>query len=383
MKRHKLCAILNLSKNYEELKPLSNHRPVAALPFGCRYCIIDFMLSSISHAGIDSVALFIDKSGRSIYDHIRSAREWDMDSAITGGTFTFSQQRWKHRHYMENNVGKDYFSDHRLFMSKAKADYVVVMSGEYVLNLDIDSVVQHHLKNESEITVVYQNLPKEQFAKRSHLRFLEMDEKGVVVNLREAAPEDEKLAVNTEIYVLKKDTLNEIMDRANADANYMDIGAVLSKYLLAYKTNAFEYTGYLAGIDSVEAYFNRNMEMLDSAKFNSLFHSSKPVITRTKNGAPTFYSEESNVSSAQCATGCEIYGSVHHSLLFRDVSVGKNAQIENSIIFTRGKIGEGVKLNYVILDKNVVVDEGVELSGSKDAILVVPKNTHVTKGWTP
>ncbi|HHV12967.1 MAG TPA: glucose-1-phosphate adenylyltransferase subunit GlgD [Clostridiales bacterium] len=383
MKRHKLCAILNLSKNFEELKPLNKNRPVAALPFGCRYCIIDFMLSSISHAGIDSVALFIEKSGRSIYDHIRSAREWDMDSAITGGTFTFSQQRWKHRHFMENNHGQDYYGDHRLFMKKSRAGYVVVMSGEYVLNLDIDAVVQHHFTTPADITVVYQNVPAEQFGKKAHLKFLEIDEKGVATNLKEAAPEDKKLAMNTEIYILKIDTLNEIMDRANADGVYADVGEVLTAYLPMYHVNAFEYTGYLAGIDSVDAYYDRNMEMLEEAHFNSLFHSSKPVITRSKNGAPTFYAEESEVREAQCATGCEIYGKVYHSLLFRDVVVEQDAAVENSIIFAGGKIGRGAKLDYVILDKAVTVDEGVELCGTRDAILVVPKNTHVTKEWRP
>lgn len=383
MKRHKLCAILDLNKNFEELKPLNKGRPVAALPFGCRYCIIDFMLSSISHAGIDSVALFIEKSGRSIYDHIRSAREWDMDSAITGGIFTFSQQRWKRRHFIENNQGRDYYADHRLFMKRSRAEYVVVMGGEYVLNLDIDAVVQHHFTNPTDITVVYQNISPEKISKKPHFKFLGMDEKGVVTNLREAAPEDKKLALNTEIYILKIDTMNEIMDRANADGAYLGVGEILTAYLPMYHANAFEYTGYLAGIDSVETYYTHNMEMLDETCFNALLHSSKPVITRTYNGAPTFYAENSEVIDVQCATGCEIYGKVYHSLLFRNVVVKMDAVVENSIVLTRGTIGQGAKLNYVILDKGVTVDDGVELYGTKESVLVVPKNTHVTKGWTP
>ena len=71
MVKNKLCAILNLTEDDQLLKPLTQNRPIAALPFADRYRVIDFALSSICHAEIDSVALFIAESGRSIYDHIR------------------------------------------------------------------------------------------------------------------------------------------------------------------------------------------------------------------------------------------------------------------------------------------------------------------------
>jgi len=383
MKRHKLCAILNLNKNYEELKPLNIHRPVAALPFGGRYCIIDFMLSSLSHAGIDSVALFIENSGRSIYDHIRSGREWDMDSAITGGTFTFSQQRLKHRYYIENKPNQDYYADHRLYMKRSRAEYVLVMSGESVIDIDIDALAKHHYKNSADITVVYNNIPSNKIKNNTNLKFLEINEKGMVTNLKEATNEDESLALNTEVYILKIDTMNEIMDRAIKDNAYADIGTILTSYLPMYHTNTYEYTGYLGVIDSVDTYYAHNMELLDENYYTSLFHKDKTVINRTNNGAPTFYAEESNVKESLCATGCSIYGNVDHSILFRNVVIEKEAVIENSIILAGGKIGQGAKLDYVILDKGVTVDEGVELKGSKDSILVVPKNTHVTKGWKP
>ncbi|MFT4146212.1 MAG: glucose-1-phosphate adenylyltransferase subunit GlgD [Mobilitalea sp.] len=383
MKRHKFCAILNLNKDFDELIPLNNNRPVAALPFGCRYCIIDFMLSSISHAGIDSLAMFINKSGRSIYDHIRSAREWDMDSAITGGVFTFSQQHWKHRNFMENNTGQDYYADHRLFMERSHAEYVVVMSGEFILNLDIDAVIQHHFLNAGDITMVYQSILPDQISQKPHLKYLEIDEKGTVVSAGENAVGGRKTALNTEIYILKTDTMREIMDRANVDQAYTDIGEILWTYLREYHVNAFEYTGYLANIDSIDSYYEYNMEMLEEKHFNALFHGSKPVITRTNNGAPTFFSEHSDISDAQCATGCVINGKVRHSMLFRNVSIGNNAVVTNSIILKGGKIGEGAQLDYVIMDKGATVDENVILKGTRENLLVVPKNTHVTKGWTP
>ena len=92
MKMNSICAILNLTEDEKALKPLTQARPIASLPFASRYRLIDFNLSSISHAEINSVGIFIAGSGRSIYDHIRSGSVWNLESGLTGGIFTYSQQ---------------------------------------------------------------------------------------------------------------------------------------------------------------------------------------------------------------------------------------------------------------------------------------------------
>lgn len=90
MKMNSICAILNLTEDEKALKPLTQARPIASLPFANRYRLIDFNLSSISHAEINSVGIFIAGSGRSIYDHIRSGSVWNLESGLTGGIFTYS-----------------------------------------------------------------------------------------------------------------------------------------------------------------------------------------------------------------------------------------------------------------------------------------------------
>ena len=55
MVKNRLAAILNLTEDNAAFIPLTNTRPIAALPFAGRYRIIDFLLSSISHANVPSV----------------------------------------------------------------------------------------------------------------------------------------------------------------------------------------------------------------------------------------------------------------------------------------------------------------------------------------
>lgn len=139
MVKNKLAAIINATEDNSCLKPLTNKRPIAALPFAGRYRIIDFVLSNISHAGIDSAALFIGDSGRALYDHIRSGDAWDLDSQIKGGIFTFSQQNWKLAHHREHEH-EDYYYNHRIYLSRSNAKYVFVSGSKIIANIDIKAL---------------------------------------------------------------------------------------------------------------------------------------------------------------------------------------------------------------------------------------------------
>ena len=79
------------------------------------------------------------------------------------------------------------------------------------------------------------------------------------------------------------------------------------------------------------------------------------------------------VKNSMIADGCEIDGTVENSILFRSVKVQKGAVVKNSIIMENGIIMENAKLNYVISDKNVIVQSGRELSGFESYPIVIVK----------
>ncbi|UJF16527.1 hypothetical protein LZ578_05345 [Jeotgalibaca sp. MA1X17-3] len=130
MRMNSMCAIINMTEaSTQKLFPLTWMRPISALPFASRYRMVDFSLSSISHAGMDSVAIFIGGTGRSVYDHIRRGAEWNLASRLRGGIFTYSQTYMK-QFMIEQTYGQDdFYSNHKEFLQKSKAEYVVVMGG--------------------------------------------------------------------------------------------------------------------------------------------------------------------------------------------------------------------------------------------------------------
>jgi len=380
MKMNSICAILNLTEDETTLNPLTSVRPIASLPFASRYRLIDFNLSSISHAEIKSVGMFIAGSGRSVYDHIRSGSIWDLESGLAGGIFTYSQQLLK-AIQEKNGDAPDFYMNHKEFIERSRGEYVVIMGSKILANVDIKAVMQHHLAKEGDITVVYKSLPKAFLENRPHEKVLKIDRDEYLLHLTDAkdAPEDlERLAMNMNMYFMRADKMLELIQRAELEGLTLDSDKLIEHYLPEYQVNTYEYTGYMANIDSIDAYFKANMEMLEKNKFSALFHGSQSVITKVKNGAPTYYSKGAHVRNSQFATGCVIEGTVVDSLIFRKVNIAKDAEVRNSMVMQGSRIGEGAVLEYCILDKNVTIGPGVTLKGTKDNLVVIEKNKTIT-----
>lgn len=74
------------------------------------------------------------------------------------------------------------------------------------------------------------------------------------------------------------------------------------------------------------------MDMLDKDVRNEVFKRTRPILTRIKDEAPTYYGDEADVEDCLIADGCRIEGKVKNSVLFRDVVIEKGAEVNNCII---------------------------------------------------
>lgn len=377
--RNKIAPILNLVEFEENLKPLTDRRPVASLPFACRYRLVDFPFSSLYNAEAESAALFISGSGHSLYDHIRSGSTWGLDASVGGGVFTHSQVKLKSDQSTESKHDAFYYDDHYNYVSKAKADYVVIMGSSLLSNIQIKSLLHFHNEKNSEVTVVYKKIERSVLREDTVYSALTLDNEntGAIEGIRNAAEinDNELLNLNMETMVIKKDTFLDYLHKAKQ----LDVDINVNNFIqftldLNLPIYGYEYTGYLKVIEDIKSYYEANMDMLDEDNFNSLFYRADPVKTRSKNSAPTYYGETAVIENAQFANDCEVNGTVKNSIVFRKVSIAEGAHIENSIIMQDSLIEEDTYLNHVILDKHVYVKKGARLEGTPDNPIVIAKN---------
>lgn len=385
--RNDIAAIFNLVENDEKLRPLTNRRPIASLPFACRYRLIDFPFSSLYNAEAVSAALFISESGHSLYDHIRSGATWGLDSIAGGGVFTHSQIRLK-----TNSTDEDYtpayYEDHYKYVTKSKAEYVLLMGSSVLSNMHLDSLINYHIEKQSEVTIAYKNVPRTLLIEDSIYNHYTFDEEKAgnitAVNpVAETPMNDDMISLGIEVMVINKKTFLDYLQKAREQNLRVSVNS-FSKLALedGDPMYGYEYTGYLKPIEDLKSYFEANMDMLNEDHFNALFYRADPVLTRSQNSAPSYYGEEAVIRNSQVANDCEVYGKVTNSLLFRKVKVAESAKVENSIVMKNCYIEEGATLNYVILDKHVYVKKGAHLEGTPENPIVIGKNEIVEEDGT-
>ena len=261
--RTKYAAILNLVEDEENLKPLTNRRPVASLPFATRYRLIDFPFSSLSNAKIKSAALFISGTGRSLYDHIRSGINWGLDNFVGGGVFTHSQVNLKASLEDRDEYLADYYYDHKNYLKRSKAKYALITGSRILANLQVDAMTQFHEDKNSDITVVYKKIARndvKEDTKYSGYRFATDKEKNIqeVFPLQGYSGDDEAIAFGLDFMVADMDVMLHYLDKLKEKSMYISVENILKMAIEEGNKNVvgYEYTGYMKAIEDVKSYFD-------------------------------------------------------------------------------------------------------------------------------
>lgn len=376
MARNKLFGVVNLSENDYYMKQLTNNRPIASIPFLGRYRMIDFTLSNLVNAGVDTVGIFLNDKYRSLMDHISNGKEWDLDRK-KGGVFYFSPSSTPDVHSQLRGDISTYFANID-YLTEASADYAVIMGTSMVCNIDIKEVFSKHLETKADVTVVYKTIMEDDFGFERCNTINTNEYNGVIAfgkNIRRPDMLTEKKKISTEIYIIKKELLVDMITDAVTTGENVYLTDVLHDAVTKYKVRAYEYKGYLKNISTIEGYFEASMDMLDEDNIREVFFGENKIRTKVKDETPTYYSEDSNVQNSLIANGCKIEGTVINSIIFRRVNVAKGSIIKDCIIMQNSEIRENCTLENVLTDKQVVLTDHTELKGSPKNPVVVSKGS--------
>ena len=375
MKIDKYSAILGNTVGFHDMSTLTNNRPVASLPFGGKYRLIDFPLSSLANAGVRSIfGIFQQDNISSVFDHIRSGREWGLSTLLSHYYLGIYNT-----HVESSTVGKEYYQQLLTYLKRSGSNQTVSINCDVLINIDLNQVFHLHNTTKSPITVVYKKLPKKDISGVNAI--LDVDETDHVLShhLFDENSNQDFYNMSTDIFVVDTPWLIERLEEEAKKENPEKLRYILRDLAVESGAFAYEYTGYLANIHSVESYYQANKDMLDLHKFYSLFTPNQKIYTKVKNEEPTYYASSSKVAKSQFASGSIIEGEVVNSVLSRNVRVHEDSLVKDSLLFTRAVIGKGAQVEYAILDKGVEVAEGVVIRGTAEHPVVVKKGEKVTE----
>ena len=375
MKIDKYSAILGNTVGFHDMDSLTANRPVASLPFGAKYRLIDFPLSSLANAGIRSVfGIFQEENIASVFDHIRSGREWGLSTLLSHYYLGIYNTKVE-----SSTVGKEYYSQLLTYLKRSGSDQTVALNCDVLVNIDLNQIFHLHNTTDHPLTVVYKKLPAEMISDVNSILEIDDTDKVLSHKLFDRKANQETYNMSTDIFVVDTPWLIEKLEEEAKKEHPQKLRYVLRDLAAEYGGFAYEYTGYLANIHSVQSYYQANLDMIDPQKFYNLFTPNQKVYTKVKNEEPTYYAAGSKVVRSQFASGSIVRGSVENSVISRNNQIEEGSYIKDSIIFPRVKVGKNAVVEYAILDKGAEIAEDVTVRGTKDHPLVIAKGTKVTE----
>jgi glucose-1-phosphate adenylyltransferase len=182
---------------------------------------------------------------------------------------------------------------------------------------------------------------------------------------------NQNVSWSTGVFIVKKSLLESLVADAMAYGKYDFYEDILNRLCGNLNIQGYEYKGHLLEVSTVAGYMKANMNFLNEDFRKSAFQ--MPIYTKIKDSVPARYFSDCKVSNSIISDGCRIEGIVENSIISRDVKIGKDAVVRNSIVMQNTEIMKGVQLDHVILDKDVIVRENRRLSGHITYPIVVEK----------
>ena len=357
------------------LRELTFSRSVAAVPFGGRYRVIDFLLSDMVNTGISNVGLITQRNYHSLMDHLGSGKEWDLHRK-RDGLFILPPFVTKDNTGMYRGT-VDAIRSVLGYVRRSTQRYVILTGSHTLYNTTYDAMLRQHIETGAEITIMY-NVERE-FNRANQFDDLRltMDETGRVTDLSLDPYFPTSSFRGCDAYIMEKERLEYLVEEAASHGEYDFMRDVLVKNVDKCRIYGWRYDGYVARLDSVSTFYKHNMELLDPAIRMDLFNPRTPIYTKVKDEVPAKYTDTGRVRNSIVADGCIIEGEVENSVLFRGVHVCKGAVVRDSILMQACYVGENSTLSNVVMDKGVLILNGRNISGYKTYPVIIRKGTTV------
>lgn len=371
------AGIIFSNLNNSTLSRLTSDRTVAAIPFACRYRLIDFCLSNLVNANISNINIVVNYNHRSLIEHIGSGKDWDLARRGSGIKFISPYQTAYSSSTQVFSTHLEALKNMKEYINEYKEDYVILMDSDYVLNIDLGDVVAKHQSSGAEITFVTTRVNPEFTSKTPKMMISSnsgrISDIAMNSSYNQSNPE---LSIN--MFVMSTAHLRRIIEEADA----YNLNSLTSFLLKNYKSSnymTYLYDGFVASVSSFLDYYKFSMELAEneSSRASLLWKKEAPIFTKVNNSYPTVHTKGATVKNSMIADECVIEGTVINSVIFRGVHIGQGAIVKNSVLFHGTTVSDGAELNCIVTDKDVFISKGVKLSGNNNMPFYVQKKRKV------
>ncbi len=369
------------------LGSLTIKRAKPAVPFAGKYRIIDFALSNCVNSNIFDVLVLTQYRPHSLNDHIGKGRPWDLDRTFTGGVQML--QPYKGSFDTDWYAGTaDAVAQNVSFVRQGQPEYVLILSGDHIYEMDYDMLVRFHREKGAKATICTIRVPMDE---ASRFGIMDVDDDFRVVDFLEKPENPPGNLANMGVYLFDYDVLEEELkiDQANPDSN-KDFGKDIIPRMLSEndKVYAYPYGGYWIDVGTVDAFWEAHMDLLETPPSLNLNDRTWVIHTRSEERPPVRVEKQANIINSLITDGAVIAegATVERSVLSPGVYVGPGAVVRESVILNDAYIEAGAVVERCIIDKIVVVGANSRVGSISSVgdlnITSIGKNTRIPEDFT-
>ena len=379
MMRKKTCiAMLLAGGQGSRLGVLTKNVAKPAVPYGGKYRIIDFPLSNCTNSGIDTVGVLTQYQPLELNAYIGSGAPWDLDLSY-GGVFVLPPyQKGKQGEWYRGTANAIY--QNMAFIDQYNPDYVLILSGDHIYKMDYNAMLKHHVKMGADATIAVREVPWEE---ASRFGIMNTDAEGNIVEFEEKPKNPKSNKASMGIYIFTWSKLREYLsvDEENKKSSN-DFGKNIIPAMLDAKEVmvAYDFEGYWKDVGTIESLWEANMDLLADPLPIDLHDKKWRIYARNPGLAPHYIAPGAKVSNALITEGCEIHGTVKHSVIFAGVQIEEGALVEDGVIMPGAVIKRGAVVRRAIVAENAIVGPGCFVGEETGNIAVVGPNITLPAG---
>jgi len=400
------------------LFPLTATRSKPAVPIAGKYRLVDIPISNCLHSGISRIFVLTQFNSASLNKHIKNTYHFSSFSDafvdILAAEQTPSSVAW-----FQGTADAVRQSLHHL--SVHEFEYVLILSGDQLYQMDFDEMINKHVEAKAEISIasipVHANdVPGfgilKTDANQNITSFVEKPKTGFESLVSEVSPEMKEQGrlylASMGIYIFNRKTLYELLQGNERT----DFGKeIIPQSIKSHKVISYQYEGYWTDIGTIHSFFDANLGLTDDIPAFNLF-SNHPIYTRARMLPPSKISG-TQLDKAFVSEGCIVNAKyLKRVIVGIRTRIGFETEIENCYIMGSDNyqtlemikesrandipimgIGDRCKIKNAIIDKNCYIGNDVSINCGElladgdygsytvtDGIVVVKKRAVIPNG---
>ena len=380
--KKRCVAMLLAGGQGSRLMVLTENTAKPAVPFGGKYRIIDFPLSNCVNSKIDTVGILTQYQPLELNEYIGNGQPWGLNSSHGGVQVLPPYAKSKNSEWYKGTANAIY--QNMPFIDRYQPDNVLILSGDHIYKMDYAEMIRYHNQHNSDCTIAVRDVPIEE---ASRFGIMNTREDGSIYEFEEKPKHPKSTNASMGIYVFKWSVLKKFLEDDEADPkSENDFGKNVIPAILnaGHKLFAYHFEGYWKDVGTISSLWEANMDLLGKHPNFNIYGTSGHKIYARNTAMPSSYIDRAaDIHESFLAEGCTICGMVDHSIISTGCTIGKGAEVIDSVIMPDVVIENGAVVCSAIIAEGCRIKAGARVGaydGGERKIAVIGKDKEISEG---